>query len=340
MRANLEEKLKKDLAALQRDTILSHSVDEIVAEFVGRYAMDVPALDRKGIAEMPREDIQMEVPRISQDRVFSGPGPFYVPATLFTLRIPFTGDRNLLRFPPSGFGDYIPAELGEKAILLTYRAEQPDPQAIQREFDGQIAAIELGLEFVRGSATDWNNRLPSLIRPQVEKRHNQTHRNHAIDLGYAKAPAILAVSSETPSRPHVGKYDFFLSHAWEDKDKFARPLYQALTAAGASVWFDEAVLKLGDSLRRKIDDGLAHCHYGIVVISPSFLSKEWPQRELDGLVALEVQSGKTKVLPIWHEIDRDALVQRSPVLADRVAGKSSDGITALVAKILAVLSNN
>jgi hypothetical protein len=44
--------------------------------------------------------------------------------------------------------------------------------------------------------------------------------------------------------------------------------------------------------------------FGIVVISPSFLDKEWPQRELDALVALEVQSGKTKILPIWLEIDK------------------------------------
>jgi hypothetical protein len=56
---------------------------------------------------------------------------------------------------------------------------------------------------------------------------------------------------------------------------------------------------------RKIDDGLARCNYGIIIISPSFLGREWPQLELDALVALEVQSGKTKVLPTWHEIDKE-----------------------------------
>jgi hypothetical protein len=94
---------------------------------------------------------------------------------------------------------------------------------------------------------------------------------------------------------------------------------------------------MGDSLRRKIDDGLARCNFGIIVISPSFLNKEWPQRELDGLVALEVQSGKTKILPIWHEIDKEALLRCSPTLADKVAGKSTEGISALVQKILAVV---
>ncbi len=338
VKAHLEQTLRKELAALKPDTILNRTVDEIVDDFVARYTMNVPVLHKDAVSEMPREDIQMEVPRVSQNRVFSGPGPFFVPATLFTLRIPFDGDRNLLRYPVSGFSGHIPAELGEGAIFLTYRAEKPDVQAIQREFDNQIARIETALEFVRGPATEWNTRLPSLIRPQVEKRHLQTQRNHTIDLGYTKAPAPLPPDAAAPLKPHVGKYDFFLSHAWEDKEKFARPLYHALIAAGASVWFDEAVLNIGDSLRRKIDEGLARCRYGIVVISPSFLNKEWPQRELDALVALEVQSGKTKILPIWHEIDKATLIQRSPTLADKVAGQSSEGVPALVQKILAVIS--
>jgi hypothetical protein len=163
-------------------------------------------------------------------------------------------------------------------------------------------------------------------------------RNHGVDLGYPRAPATpRPVVASTTAEGQIAGYDFFLSHASEDKETIARPLYNALTAAGVTVWSDQAVLKIGDSLRRKIDEGLAKCTYGIVIISPNFLAKEWPQRELDGLVALEVQSGKTKILPIWHEIDRDTLARRSPVLADRVAGKSIEGIDALVKKILAAI---
>jgi hypothetical protein len=133
------------------------------------------------------------------------------------------------------------------------------------------------------------------------------------------------------------EYDLFLSHASEDKDVIARPLYSALVAKGVSVWFDEAVLELGDSLRRKIDEGLAKCRYGVVILSPRFLSKEWPRRELDGLVARETASGEKAILPIWHELDRDTLMRHSPTLADRLAGRSEEGIAALVEKILRVL---
>jgi len=118
----------------------------------------------------------------------------------------------------------------------------------------------------------------------------------------------------------------FLSHASEDKDAIARPLYQALIEAGLTVWFDEAALRLGDSLRRKIDEGLARCNYGVVIISPNFLDKEWPQRELDGLAAREIAGGKTMILPVWHDIAHAAIAQKSPTLADRVAAKSTEGI--------------
>lgn len=50
--------------------------------------------------------------------------------------------------------------------------------------------------------------------------------------------------------------DLFLSHATEDKDGFVRPLAHALTALGASVWYDEFSLRAGDSLRESIDRGL------------------------------------------------------------------------------------
>ena len=128
-------------------------------------------------------------------------------------------------------------------------------------------------------------------------------------------------------------YDIFISYASEDKESIARPLYLALMEKGLTVWFDDAVLKIGDTLRRKIDDGLRKCRYGVVILSPNFLSKEWPQRELDGLLARETTSGKKAILPIWHKIDRYTLLNHSPTLADRLAGRSDDELHVLVDKI-------
>ena len=117
-------------------------------------------------------------------------------------------------------------------------------------------------------------------------------------------------------------YDFFISHASEDKDSFVRNLVEVLQAKGAKVWYDEFTLKIGDSLRQKIDQGLLQSRYGIVVISRNFIAKKWPQRELDGLASLEVD-GRSRILPIWHEISKDEVTQYSPTLADKVALNTS-----------------
>jgi TIR domain len=102
------------------------------------------------------------------------------------------------------------------------------------------------------------------------------------------------------------------------------------------VWLDANVLKLGDSLRRSIERGLALSRYGVVILSPRFFAKEWPQRELDGMSALEVD-GRKVILPVWHEVDASDVRARSPMLADRVAIRSDVGVDAVVREILAVL---
>jgi len=81
--------------------------------------------------------------------------------------------------------------------------------------------------------------------------------------------------------------DVFISHASEDKD-FARPLAEGLRKSGLSVWYDEYALTVGDGLRSKIDEGLAHSTYGIVILSKSFFAKNWPQQELGGLFSKEI----------------------------------------------------
>ena len=113
-------------------------------------------------------------------------------------------------------------------------------------------------------------------------------------------------------------WDVFISHASEDKAAVARPLADALIERGVSVWLDELELKIGDSLRRKIDQGIRSSRFGIVVLSPSFFAKGWTQYELDGLVTLSV-AGQQSLLPIWHQLTRDDVMRRSPSLADKVA---------------------
>ena len=114
------------------------------------------------------------------------------------------------------------------------------------------------------------------------------------------------------------EYDVFISHASEDKDEIVRPLANALVEKGVKVWYDEFEMKIGDSLRRKIDKGLANSRFGIVVISKDFIKKGWTNYELDGIITKAV-SGEQIILPIWHNITKKEVIDFSPSLADKLA---------------------
>lgn len=132
----------------------------------------------------------------------------------------------------------------------------------------------------------------------------------------------LVRSSDTNEDGVTIDYDVFISHASEDKDTVVRPLANALLQRGLKVWYDEFELKIGDSLRRKIDKGLANSRFGIVVLSRSFIRKGWTNYELDGIISKAV-SGEQVMLPIWHEITKKEIVDYSPSLADKVARNTS-----------------
>jgi len=127
--------------------------------------------------------------------------------------------------------------------------------------------------------------------------------------------------------------DVFICHASEDKDAVARPLQEALTARGWSVWLDELELTVGDSISGHIERALARSRFGVAVLSPAFFVKEWPQRELGGLAAREVDAGSKVILPVWHGVDSHYIVQRAPILADRVGALTSAGIEDVADKI-------
>jgi len=116
----------------------------------------------------------------------------------------------------------------------------------------------------------------------------------------------------------------FISHASEDKADFVRPLAEALQQH-FEVWYDEYELTIGDCLFKKINEGLASCDYGVVILSKSFFQKKWPQAELDGLFTLEGTTRKM-ILPVWKDVSVDDVKRFSPILAGRLGANASEGV--------------
>lgn len=131
-------------------------------------------------------------------------------------------------------------------------------------------------------------------------------------------------------------WDVFISHASEDKADVAIPLRAALVERGISVWLDKTELAIGDSLRRKIDQGIRSSRFGIVILSERFFAKGWTNHELDGLVTRTV-AGEQTLLPIWHNLNGDQVRAYSPSLADKFALSTDDVAIAEIAEQIAAV---
>lgn len=135
-------------------------------------------------------------------------------------------------------------------------------------------------------------------------------------------PAI-GVAPREVSLTHVADavatsgWDVFISHASEDKDDIARPLAEALQARGVSVWFDELNVAWGQPIHRAIETGIANATYGLVIISPTFMVKQWTQAELDALYGRQMgrPDDHGLILPLWHRVTTDDVQQNLPMIA-------------------------
>ncbi len=165
--------------------------------------------------------------------------------------------------------------------------------------------VAVDMQGLRGSTNASVRVVPGAL-PEIQERP------------LSEIPSLVRENIPPPTESSEEIHDVFISHASEDKDNFVRPLANALINEGLNVWFDEMTLRIGDSLRQKIDKGLANSRVGLVVLSPSFIDKGWTNYELDGIVTRTV-SGEQVLLPIWHNITKQQVVNFSPSLADKVA---------------------
>ena len=139
-----------------------------------------------------------------------------------------------------------------------------------------------------------------------------------------------------PNKRIINKWDVFICHASEDKSSIVELIVQELIKYDLKVWYDQHILQIGDSLRRKIDEGLKYSRFGIVVLSPYFFQKKWPQLELDGLVQRE-ELGQKVILPVWHNVTKEDVARYSLPLADKLAGSTNGGIEKLVKELIKVI---
>ncbi|WP_263353322.1 toll/interleukin-1 receptor domain-containing protein [Acidicapsa acidisoli] len=219
--------------------------------------------------------------------------------------------------------------LSKKVWLLGFKAGRKDTQAwVSDPWDAAYLGCTTG-EFHQAAAV--------LDAQERIVLHESGEFAKAGKVLLANNGPLQAATPTPQSKATNEEYDVFVSHATEDKS-YVEPLARGLEAAGIKVWFDKISLEWGDDLRSAIDRGLKACRYGIVVFSKAFLAKKkWTEYELTSLFERE-SVGRKVILPIWHNITRDDLVEYSPGFAGRFAINSlTDSNADIVNNLLRLL---
>ena len=164
---------------------------------------------------------------------------------------------------------------------------------------------------------------PAFAR-ELEKRLDLSEGS--ITTGASDSSNEQAMPDNTPPR-------LYLAHASEDHHTLARPLAEKLMAAGIQVWFDEWEIRAGDSLRRKMEEGLASCTHFLVLLTPHSLNKPWVQTEIDAGFIRGV-GGESRFIGVRVGLGVDQL---SPFLrtlrCPEIRLESGDEVAGLIADI-------
>jgi hypothetical protein len=130
-------------------------------------------------------------------------------------------------------------------------------------------------------------------------------------------------------------FHLFISYASED-EAYVGELSKSLQYLGLRVWFAPLSLKIGDKLLDSINAGLLASEFGLIVLSPVYISKSWTSYELDVLHRQHIENDK-KLFPLWHGIDKKQIDEWNPGLSGIVALRSSEESASISRKIADVV---
>ena len=111
------------------------------------------------------------------------------------------------------------------------------------------------------------------------------------------------------------EFDVFVSHANDNKQSFVDSLSAGLNRLGIKVWYDSSILDWGDDWKAKIKEGLEKSRFGIVVLSPQFIGREWTTKELIELLNRQNERHEKVVLPLLYNLTIDDMKAKYPDLA-------------------------
>ena len=92
----------------------------------------------------------------------------------------------------------------------------------------------------------------------------------------------------------------FLSYSHDDKD-IASQLAGTLQENGIDTFIDNWCIRAGDSIRKKIDEGIEECTHFLVLLTPNSIGKPWVETEMDAGFVRKIE-GKCSFIPVRYNL--------------------------------------
>lgn len=235
---------------------------------------------------------------------------------------------------------FIPAGQ-DLSVILGALFTSPDFAACRLKPDGDGVVVEAGhFDYSDRQSTEtlqFTKRVHLYLDYDLAPVDRQSLVSQALERGFF---ASVRDREYARKRSESEKPLAFISHDSRDKDGFVRQLAHELFKNHCTVWYDEYSLKVGDSLRGKIESGLKEAKKCVVVLSPNFLSNEgWVKAEFDSVFTREILEKQSVILPVWLNVSKQDVYDYSPRLADKVGLSSSIGIEEVARRLAVVLKS-
>jgi hypothetical protein len=193
----------QEITAYDADRLLNTPTEDLVPYFVEKFQLEVPTLQMDQAFVDQREGKVAVIDYFSRN--YDGRRDAHeVTGTHVELTIPFDGDKEMFYIQPTTFDTGPPrAVVASTAIVISVAGRDMTSDHVKRGLDSTLAGINRYLEWQRGTAHDFNQRLTTSVRQSIEARKTKLlgDRNLVAGLGFAMKPR--ADAQPTYAAPQV-----------------------------------------------------------------------------------------------------------------------------------------
>lgn len=165
--------LKNDVSGLEKSHLLITPLDRLCADFVKKYCLDIPTLNRKETMVAPYEaevDVRGDI-RYAVDDITK---PAYVTGTEIEVSVPFVGDAEAFTINATGhFLNSPRGSIGNDILIIKITGINLESDKVRQDIDNQLDRIDKYLASLRSSMDMLKSELDSISRQCITKRRDK-----------------------------------------------------------------------------------------------------------------------------------------------------------------------